>query len=237
MKTTCECESSVKQNKTQLVDIVAKTYAYELLKDVHLELPPPDTGPGESLYTRGHFKYFHYNCDGHSDAGWGCGYRTLQTAISWIINRRNEAERNVPSIREIQRMLVSIGDKPSGFIGSRDWIGTMEEFYVIDALFEIPCKFVHAQRLNSAQLFTQIRAYFEDYGGFIAMGGLSDMASKAIAGIHLSPTAGVSLLIVDPHFSGVPSSKQQLIDKGYVRWMHITEFEKSAYNLCFILQK
>lgn len=93
-------------------------------------------------------------------------------------------------------MLVSIGDKPASFVGSRDWIGTMEEFYVIDAMFEIPCKFVHVQQLNSEQLFTQIRAYFEDYGGLIVMGGLSDMASKAIAGIHLSPLAGVSLLIV-----------------------------------------
>ncbi|XP_030559992.1 probable Ufm1-specific protease 1 [Drosophila novamexicana] len=237
MTTTCACESSVEQNKTQLVEIAAESYAYELLEDVHLALPPPDNRTGESFYTRGHFKYFHYGCDGHSDAGWGCGYRTLQTAISWIMNRRNEAKRNVPSIREIQRMLVSIGDKPASFVGSRDWIGTMEEFYVIDAMFEIPCKFVHVQQLNSEQLFTQIRAYFEDYGGLIVMGGLSDMASKAIAGIHLSPLAGVSLLIVDPHFSGVPSSKQQLIDKGYVRWMHITEFEKSAYNLCFILQK
>ncbi|XP_034475870.1 probable Ufm1-specific protease 1 [Drosophila innubila] len=232
MTTTCEF-----QNK---VEISAKTYNYALFEDVHLALPPPTTPPGdnqgETLYTRGHFTYFHYGCDGTLDTGWGCGYRTLQTAVSWIINRRS-GNQAVPSIREIQRMLVTIGDKLPQFVDSRDWIGTLEEFYVIDLMFELPCKIVHVQQLNSEQVIDQIRRYFVEYAGFIAMGGMSDLASKGIAGIHQSPTAGVSLLIVDPHFSGVPSSKQQLIQKGYVRWMHINEFQESAYNLCFILQQ
>ncbi|KAL7735959.1 hypothetical protein ACLKA6_002392 [Drosophila palustris] len=175
---------------------------------MHLALPAPQ---GDTLYTRGHFKYFHYGCDGTLDTGWGCGYRTLQTAISWIINRRpSSGNQAVPSIREIQRMLVNIGDKLPPFIDSRDWIGTLEEFYVIDYMFELPCKIVHAQQLNS---------------------------DRGIAGINQSPASGVSLLIVDPHFSGVPSSKQQLIDEGYVRWRPISEFPESAYNLCFILQQ
>ncbi|XP_023171556.1 probable Ufm1-specific protease 1 [Drosophila hydei] len=229
--TTCESKSNV--------EIKTKTYEYKLLEDVHLTLPPPAGSTGETLYTHGRFKYFHYGCDGHSDVGWGCGYRTLQTAISWIINRRNgrSAMLNVPSIEEIQRLLVRIGDKPARFVGSRDWIGTMEEFFVIDALFDIPCKFAHVQQLNSEQVLKQIREYFVEYCGLIVMGGLNDTASKAIAGIHLSQTAGCSLLIVDPHFTGVPSSTQQLIDRGYVRWMHSSELEGSAYNLCFILEK
>lgn len=208
MTTTCELESN--QNKQKLVSIVPKNYKYELYENVHLALPPPgDSQEGETLYTRGHFKYFHYGCDGHSDAGWGCGYRTLQTAISWIINERratgNQAERmsqHVPSIAEIQRMLVQIGDKSPKFIGSRDWIGTLEEFYVMDLLFkDLPCKILHAQHLYSEEVVSQIRSYFEEYVGFIAMGGLSDMASKAIAGIHVrrgqaGGKQGVSLLIV-----------------------------------------
>ncbi|EDW02488.1 probable Ufm1-specific protease 1 [Drosophila grimshawi] len=238
MTTTTTCELAATQNQ-QLNKFVAKTYKYALLKNVHLTLHAPVHSPGETIYTRGKFNYFHYGCDGTLDTGWGCGYRTLQTAISWIINKRNqEMTQNVPSIEEIQRTLVEIGDKPSRFIGSRDWIGTLEEFYVIDAIFEnLPCRIVHVQQLNSQQIIEQIRKYFEEYCGFIAMGGMSDMASKGIAGIHLSQSDGVSLLIVDPHFSGVPSSKEQLIHKGYVRWMHISEFEESAYNLCFILQK
>lgn len=236
MTTTCELEWNEIQNKPERIEISSKTYKYALFEDVHLALPPPGDNQGETLYTRGKFKYYHYGCDGTLDAGWGCGYRTLQTAISWIIDKRS-ATQHVPSIREIQRILVSIGDKLPRFIDSRDWIGTLEEFYVIDVMFDIPCKIVHVQKLNTDEVINQIRRYFEEYAGFIAMGGLNDMASKGIAGIHQSPDAGVFLLIVDPHFSGIPCSTQQLIDKGYVRWMHMNEFQESAYNLCFILQQ
>ena len=33
------------------------------------------------------YDYWHYVCDNFDDRGWGCGYRTLQTIASWIINR------------------------------------------------------------------------------------------------------------------------------------------------------
>ena len=33
------------------------------------------------------YEYWHYLCDGFDDRGWGCGYRTLQTIASWIIER------------------------------------------------------------------------------------------------------------------------------------------------------
>lgn len=33
------------------------------------------------------YEYWHYLCDGFDDRGWGCGYRTLQTISSWIIER------------------------------------------------------------------------------------------------------------------------------------------------------
>jgi len=62
------------------------------------------------------YEYWHYYCDGFDDRGWGCGYRTLQTIASWIITRKslpssenkdNETvEQSVPSISEIQRILV-----------------------------------------------------------------------------------------------------------------------------------
>ncbi|XP_030376097.1 probable Ufm1-specific protease 1 [Scaptodrosophila lebanonensis] len=241
--TTCEGDTerddAVDQNRPMRVTIVAKTYNYHLHEDVHLALPPPATD-GETLYTRGCFSYFHYGCDGTQDAGWGCGYRTLQSAISWIINKRGtangEPDHFVPSIKEIQQMLVSIGDKSAPFVGSKEWIGTLEEFYVIDVMFELPCKILHSQQMGVDQLVEQIRKYFEEYGGFITMGGMSDTASKGIAGIHQGPR-GIFLLIVDPHYVGVPASKQQIINQGFVRWMHINEFQTSSYNLCLILQR
>ncbi|KAH8370900.1 hypothetical protein KR093_005511, partial [Drosophila rubida] len=230
------------ENQCGRFQISKKTYSYKLYKNVHLTLPDPSS-KGERLQTVGRYNYFHYGCDGFSDEGWGCGYRTLQTAISWIINRRNENEaeelntpQDVPSILEIQRILVRIGDKPSSFIGSNKWIGTLEEFYVLDALFEVKCRFLHVQQISCPRVIEEMERYFAEYAGFIAMGGLTDTASKGIVGIYRSRSAGDFLLVVDPHFSGVPSSKQHLIDSNYVRWMHIDEFQDSAYNLCLILQ-
>ncbi|XP_017050158.2 probable Ufm1-specific protease 1 [Drosophila ficusphila] len=211
-----------------------KKYAYSLLEDPQSTLATP-TGGGQTLGIRGAFKYFHYGCDGHQDAGWGCGYRTLQSAISWILRRRN-SEEHVPSIPDIQHILVAIDDKGPDFKGSRDWIGTLEEFYVIDVLFQLPCRILHATELSSPEILGQIRKYFEEYQGFIAMGGLSDTSSKAIVGYHCSAEDHIFLLVVDPHFVGVPSTRQQLIDQGYVRWVPVDEFPASTYNLCLILQ-
>merc|ERR550532_1746403 len=83
------------------------------------------------------YEYWHYLCDGFDDRGWGCGYRTLQTIASWIIERKgltsskhlnNDSSKTlVPSIPDIQRILVEdLKDKESGFAGSRDWIGSFE---------------------------------------------------------------------------------------------------------------
>ncbi|KAH8390253.1 hypothetical protein KR200_010665 [Drosophila serrata] len=221
------------------VKIQPKKYAYSLLEDPQRTLPPP-TASGETLCIRDSFDYFHYGCDGHQDAGWGCGYRTLQSAISWIIRRKGTSlkeDQYVPSIPEIQQILVQIGDKGARFEGSRDWIGTLEEFYVIDVLYQLPCRILHVEELGSSEVLAQIRSYFEDYQGFIAVGGISDTASKAIIGYHSSAESGrVYLLIVDPHFASVPSSRQQLIDQGYVRWVPVDEFPAGTYNLCLILQ-
>eukprot|EP00038_Savillea_parva_P000458 m.96261 g.96261 ORF g.96261 m.96261 type:complete len:342 (-) comp10152_c2_seq1:78-1103(-) len=37
-------------------------------------------------------RYYHYGCDGIQDHGWGCGYRTLQTIVSWHHRRSNTVD-------------------------------------------------------------------------------------------------------------------------------------------------
>lgn len=56
--------------------------------------------------------------------GWGCGYRTLQTLCSWITKINKNI--SVPDIPTIQQTLVKIEDKPNAFLGSKNWIGTVE---------------------------------------------------------------------------------------------------------------
>jgi len=46
----------------------------------------------------------------------------------------------VPSIPEIQKTLVKIGDKEPKFLNSTDWIGANECAYVLDELLGVECK-------------------------------------------------------------------------------------------------
>ena len=59
------------------------------------------------LSVKGEYEYCHYLYDGTDDRGWGCGYRTLQTIISWI-QHNSRTELTVPSIKKIQEILVEV---------------------------------------------------------------------------------------------------------------------------------
>lgn len=128
--------------------------------------------------------------------GWGCAYRTLQS-ISSMLQLKTKLNVDVPSIRQIQEILVRIGDKEESFIGSREWIGGAETCFVIDDLFQIPCYLHHitsSQKVSSKR--NEIVDYFKTHGGLIAMGGDQDAGSKLIAGVHLSVGGEMSLLVV-----------------------------------------
>jgi len=56
--------------------------------------------------------------------GWGCGYRTLQTICSWLVGQNQPGK--VPSIPQIQEILVQLEDKDDSFKGSTDYIGSFE---------------------------------------------------------------------------------------------------------------
>ncbi|XP_036332037.1 probable Ufm1-specific protease 1 isoform X2 [Rhagoletis pomonella] len=207
-----------------------KCYPYPLLHNVHKYLPPPSVTctlgySCETLYTEGDFVYFHYGCDGFNDNGWGCAYRTLQSICSWIVGKRsaNESNTAVPSIKEIQQTLVQIGDKSSEFVGSRDWIGAIEVFYVLDMLYDVVCKIIHIAHHDDLKKYANVlKKYFEEFGGLVMMGGDMDAASKGLAGIHISGNQ-VYLLVIDPHFVGIPESVQELVDRGYIRWQHTSD--------------
>merc|ERR1712178_447693 len=95
----------------------------ETLKNVHTVLDEK-----EGLFS-GDYHYYYYGCDSFQDQGWGCGYRTLQTIISHFLPEQ------VPSILKIQEKLVEIGDKPKNFIGSWEWIGSVEISWLVDIFY------------------------------------------------------------------------------------------------------
>ncbi|XP_049815423.1 ufm1-specific protease 1 isoform X1 [Schistocerca nitens] len=213
-----------------------KDYRDRLLSDVHVGLKNV-TDCGTINYVKGTYDYYHYGCDGFSDKGWGCGYRTLQTLCSWVKEslKGNGSPPPVPHIREIQSVLVGIEDKPTHFIGSRDWIGCFEACLVLDVLYSVSCKVIHIP--SGQQLckhIPELVEHFSQLGSPVMMGGDKDCSAKCIVGVHTDVERNeASLLVVDPHFWGVAADRYQLQREGWVCWKQLSEFlDSSFYNLC-----
>jgi hypothetical protein len=212
---------------------------YKLLENVHESIINLENG--ETYTTKEQYSYFHYNCDDVNDVGYGCGYRTLQSMCSMIINKFNKSGMEVPSVRQIQEILVKIGDKEKNFINSRDWIGALECSYVLDELFGVSSRILHITSNDTIrQNKDKIVEYFKSQGGLIFLGGDVDAAAKLITGVHVSNNNGKVLLqIVDPHYSKVPQNADVLINQSYVKWYDADEdfIAGSFYNLCMPIIK
>lgn len=126
-----------------------------------------------------------------------------------------------PTLLEIQKILVDIGDKPQSFAGSREWIGALEVndfhrkallqsvfsicqvFYIIDTLFDVSCKILHIPKGEMKRFISVLRLYFEQFGGLVMMGGDIDASSKGIAGIHIADNEAYLLVIVSNCWNGL----------------------------------
>jgi len=202
------------------------------LSQVHKLAAVPEDADKVALVS-GEYDYYHYLCDGTDDRGWGCGYRTLQTVISWITLKHGKG--TVPSIREIQECLVKVGDKEANFIGSKDWLGSVEVSITIDSLCDVPCRILHVRSGELPSLFDQIFLHFTKTGCPIMMGGDRDASSKGVFGACRT-NAQSFLLIVDPHYvspTGSSSVSSHLASEGWVKWVPLDHFNlDSFYNLC-----
>lgn len=66
----------------------------------------------------------------------------------------------------------------------------------------------------------------------IMMGGDRDASSKGVLGT-CSADDDHWLLVLDPHYHGGQPSAAKLQREGYVRWVHLKEFDHhSFYNVC-----
>uniref|UniRef100_H2YTM1 UFSP1/2/DUB catalytic domain-containing protein n=1 Tax=Ciona savignyi TaxID=51511 RepID=H2YTM1_CIOSA len=203
----------------------------KLLRDVHINAEAP-TKPIQCI--KGHYSYYHYLCDGTDDRGWGCGYRTLQTIISWVHFNKDFETANVPSIFEIQKALVKMDDKPHNFISSKEWLGSFEVCLCLDYFCEVPCKIKHIR--SGADIYAGLQIlfdHFKKFGSPVMMGGDTDASSKCILGICGSCEEDCHLLILDPHCSDKAVTTQQLLNDKWVAWRSIgTLLKSSFYNLC-----
>ncbi|KAM9836817.1 ufm1-specific protease 1 [Aulostomus maculatus] len=206
-------------------------------ENVHVGLPAPLVGPVKCSLIKGDYQYYYYGCDGQDDRGWGCGYRTIQTMASWLCHNwaPKGQPRPPPSLPEIQQALVSMGDKPGWFSGSREWIGTFEASLVLDYFYDVPCKVLHV-RGGGAELeqvaVKELHQHFEKHGSPVMMGGDRDNSSKGILGV-CTENKGSYMLIVDPHYYGCPLEREEVQRRGWVGWKRVSSLDQSSfYNLC-----
>ena len=218
-------------NLVELENIQASIAYTKSLKDVRV--------------VKGKYKYFHYNCDFHDDIGWGCGYRTTQMICSWIneqilyeskrYNLDNIIVNNVPTVLDIQKILVQSGDKDSSFLGSREWIGCFETSIVIDTLYNVPCKILHCSSGELVKHADALIEHFKSFASPIAVGGDLDNASKGILGVGVSKKdSKPHFLVTNPHFvSSGPNKLAELFDGKWIEWRAVDSFDtESFYNLC-----
>jgi hypothetical protein len=197
---------------------------------------PANALPGRIGLVRSNFEYFHYNCDGFTDAGWGCAYRTLQSIVSWY-KLHTKAAIAVPHLRDLQRTLVTIGDKPASFVDSNEWIGSVEASYILGSLLGLECQVLQLQTLADIVVHeVALIAHFDLKGPMLLSGG-----TKAYTLAGLAATSEeVYLLILDPHYIGPDSIDSAIVRtvnmEGYhgsaVSWRRISSFPAATYRIC-----
>ncbi|XP_045479688.1 ufm1-specific protease 2 [Harmonia axyridis] len=186
---------------------------------------------GKIALVKGKYYYYHYNQNNMNDNGWGCAYRSLQTLASWF-KLQGYVDREVPTFEEIQKCLVDIGDKPTSFIGSKQWIGSMEVNFVLNTLLNVTCRIINVSNgPEMAYEGPQLVRHFEEYGTPIMIGG-GDLAHTILGVDYNESTGNIKFLILDPHYVG-PEDLHIIQNKGWCGWKGLEFWNKTSYyNMC-----
>ncbi|XP_055423364.1 ufm1-specific protease 2 [Bubalus kerabau] len=201
------------------------------IRNPHTYLNPPNIETGMVYVVQGTYGYHHYMQDRIDDNGWGCAYRSLQTICSWF-KHQGYTERSIPTHREIQQALVDAGDKPATFVGSRQWIGSIEVQLVLNHLIGVTSKILFvSQGSEMASQGRELANHFQSEGTPIMIGG--GVLAHTILGVAWNEITGqIKFLILDPHYTGA-EDLQVILEKGWCGWKGPEFWNKDAYyNLC-----
>lgn len=206
------------------------------LVDVHNGIKSHGLGDGGVTVhlVQGRYLYCHYMQDKFNDSGWGCAYRSLQTILSWCALERYTSFRDgiIPTHKDIQKSLVDVGDKPSTFIGSKEWIGANEVCYALEKLTGISSKILHVSRGAEMEgKGRELARHFDEQGSPVMVGG--GVLAWTILGVaRNSRTGKTKFLILDPHYEG-RDDLTTIQGKSWVGWKSADVFKADAfYNLC-----
>lgn len=206
------------------------------LANVHFGIKGHGMGEkGVSVHlVSGRYLYCHYMQDKLNDSGWGCAYRSLQTLMSWCASQGLVSFTNglLPTHREIQAALVAVGDKPSKFVGSKEWIGANECCYALEQLTGVESKILHVS--SGAEIEgrgRELARHFDQQGSPVMIGG--GVLAWTIMGVARdSRTGRAKFLILDPHYEGM-DNLAVIQGKGWIGWKGSDIFKSTAfYNMC-----
>ncbi|GBG25963.1 Ufm1-specific protease [Hondaea fermentalgiana] len=224
------------------VDRVLTPARSALLRGAHHAAPMPEKiarAGGRVHIASGKFDYFHYECEGMNDRGWGCAYRSLQMMLSYFYFRgfiTLSEIKDVPDVVQIQVILQEMKVMDAQFkAGCNQWIGSQEIAWVLSALVDVDCRFVKIETRGAASLqeaFAQIEEHLAEADTPIVACGANlafIIAGTARAGPG-RPFSESKLLVADPHYSGPDDVKmivhEQARMEGYtavpVSWRDVS---------------
>ncbi len=98
--------------------------------------------------------------------------------------------------------MVDIGDKPKEFVGSSQWIGSMEISYCLSNMLNVDSKIIFVSKGSElVDKARELQYHFETEGSPIMIGG--GVLAHTIIGIDFNEMTGeVKFLILDPHYTG-----------------------------------
>ncbi|KNC54032.1 Ufm1-specific protease 2 [Thecamonas trahens ATCC 50062] len=201
----------------------------QVLVDVHTGVRAPKGT--EVACVDGSLAYFHYGVGRVNDAGWGCAYRSLQTLASWLV-LNSYTQARVLSIREIQEVIVAAGGREAEFIGSSQWIGSMEVGTVLTAHYGVVYKILSVPSgAHVLDYVEPLMAHFAQHGSPVMIGG--GVLAYTLLGVAVPASGGeAKFLILDPHYSGQENAGT-VRKKGWVGWKDASLFKADAfYNFC-----
>uniref|UniRef100_A0A7I4KEQ6 Ufm1-specific protease 2 n=1 Tax=Brugia malayi TaxID=6279 RepID=A0A7I4KEQ6_BRUMA len=189
--------------------------AQKVLQNPHLHIRSYKP-KGKVYIISGSYNYHHYMQDGINDSGWGCAYRSFQTLWSWFV-LQGYIDKPTPTHREIQQSLYDCGDKDAMFVGSQQWIGSIELGYCFENMAGIESRVLTT---NSGTEVTgnirQLALHFKTHG------------TPIMIGVDFNESTGeASFLVLDPHYSG-DEDLHTIITRGWCSWK-MPSFWKQEY--------
>nr|XP_022328043.1 ufm1-specific protease 2-like [Crassostrea virginica] len=204
---------------------------YGYLINPHQYITAQQMKGGQQYLVQGLYSYHHYMQDRFDDNMWGCAYRSLQTLVSWF-RFQGYTDKPIPTHKEIQQALVDVGDKEPKFVGSRQWIGSMEVSYCLDHLIGVTSRIAFvSEGTELASKGRELAQHFQIQGTPVMIGG--GVLAHTILGVDFNEVTGdVRFLILDPHYTGAEDLRV-ILDKGWCGWKGMDFWDKTAhYNMC-----